>query len=31
VIRIGEGPTPADRHETRVAVFREDHRQHPSS
>ena len=25
VIRIGEGPTAADRHETRVAVFREDH------
>jgi hypothetical protein len=29
VIRIGEGPTAADRHETRVAVFREDHSQHP--
>ncbi len=25
VIRIGEGSTAADRHETRVAVFREDH------
>src|SRR5207247_5981595 len=25
VIRIGEGPAAADRHETRVAVFREDH------
>src|SRR2546421_9604419 len=31
VIRIGEGPTTADRHETRVAVFREDHTQHPST
>src|ERR1700674_5366638 len=31
VIRIGEGPTAADRHETRVAVFREDHTQHPST
>src|SRR5262249_13306485 len=31
VIRIGEGPTAADRHETRVAVFREDHAQHPSA
>ncbi len=29
VIGIGEGPTAADRHETRVAVFREDHIQHP--
>jgi hypothetical protein len=29
VIRIGEGPTAADRHETRIAVFREDHSQHP--
>src|SRR5437660_6633527 len=29
VIRIGEGPTAADRHETRVAVFREDHTQYP--
>src|SRR5207248_10382396 len=29
VIRIGEGPTAADRHETRVAVFREDHTQQP--
>jgi hypothetical protein len=29
VMRIGEGPAAADRHETRVAVFREDHRQHP--
>src|SRR6266566_5293274 len=29
VIRIGQGPTAADRHETRVAVFREDHTQHP--
>jgi len=27
VIRIGEGPTAADRHETRVAVFLEDHTQ----
>src|SRR5258706_9986511 len=27
VIRIGEGPTAADRHETRVAVFRENHTQ----
>jgi hypothetical protein len=25
VIRVGEGPTTADRHETRVAHFREDH------
>src|SRR6202022_4970977 len=31
VTRIGEGPTAADRHETRVAVFREDHTQHPST
>ena len=31
VIRIGEGPTAADRHETRVAVFREDHTKHPSA
>jgi len=29
VIRIGEGSTAADRHETRVSVFREDHIQHP--
>jgi hypothetical protein len=29
VIRIGEGSTAADRHETRVAVFREDHTQPP--
>jgi hypothetical protein len=29
VIRIGEGPTTADRHETRVAVLREDHTQRP--
>ena len=29
VVRIGEGPTAADRDETRVAVFREDHSQHP--
>src|SRR6266571_4302210 len=29
VIRIGEGPTAADGHETRVAVFREDHTQQP--
>ena len=29
VIRIGEGPTAADRYETRVAVFREDRSQHP--
>jgi hypothetical protein len=29
VIRIGEGPTAADRHEPRVAVFREDHTQKP--
>jgi hypothetical protein len=28
VIRIGEGSTPADRHETRVALFRENHSQH---
>src|SRR6266571_8754298 len=28
VIRINEGPTTADRHETRVAVFRKDHTQH---
>src|SRR5579884_788878 len=28
VIRIGEGPAAADRHETRVAVFREDHARH---
>ena len=30
VIRIGEGPTAAAGDETRVAIFREDHRQHPS-
>src|SRR5262249_14677520 len=30
VIRIGEGPTTADRHETRVALFREDHTSTPS-
>jgi hypothetical protein len=29
VIRIGEGPTAADRHEARVAVFQEDHIQRP--
>src|SRR4029077_16506176 len=29
VIRIGEGPAAADRHKTRVAVFREDHIQRP--
>ena len=29
VIRIGESPTAADRHETRVAVFREYHTQQP--
>ena len=29
MIRIGEGSTTADRHETRVAVFREDHIQYP--
>src|SRR5437773_5113387 len=29
VIRIGEGPTAADRHEARVALFREDHTQQP--
>ena len=29
MIRIGEGSTTADRHETRVAVFREDHAQQP--
>jgi hypothetical protein len=28
VIRIGERPTAADRHETTVAVLREDHTQH---
>jgi hypothetical protein len=27
VIRIGERPTAADRHETTVAVLREDHTQ----
>jgi len=26
---MGEGPTAADRYETRVAVFREDHTQQP--
>src|SRR5438552_17175270 len=31
VIRIGEGPTAAGRHETRVAVFREDHTSTPST
>ena len=31
VIRIGEGPTAADRHETRVALFREDHNRPMSS
>lgn len=31
VIRIGEGPTTTDRHETRIAVFREDHSQPPSA
>jgi hypothetical protein len=25
VIRVGEGPTAADRHETRVSDLREDH------
>jgi hypothetical protein len=25
VIRIGEGPTAADRHETRISDLREDH------
>src|ERR1700730_17729460 len=30
VIRIGERSTAADRHETRVAVFWEDHAQQPS-
>src|SRR6202011_3928712 len=30
VIRISESPTAADRHETRVAVLREDHTQHLS-
>ena len=29
MIGIGEGPAAADRHETRVAVFREDHTQQP--
>lgn len=29
VIRIGEGPAAPDGHETRIAVFREDHTQHP--
>lgn len=29
VIRIGEGPTAADRHEARVSHFREDHGEHP--
>jgi hypothetical protein len=29
VIRISEGPTTADHHETRVAVVREDYDQHP--
>src|SRR5438874_126205 len=29
VIGIGEGPTAADRHETRRAIFREDHTRHP--
>jgi hypothetical protein len=29
VIRIGEGSTAADRHEARVAVFREDHSSTP--
>ena len=29
VIRIGEGSTTANRHETRVAVFRQDHTQRP--
>src|SRR5256885_355477 len=29
MIGIGEGPTAADRHETRVAVFREDHTHTP--
>jgi hypothetical protein len=29
MIRIGERPTAADRHETRVAHFREDHSRHP--
>jgi hypothetical protein len=28
VIRIGEGPTTADRHETRVSDLREDHGWH---
>jgi hypothetical protein len=29
VIRIGEDPATADRHETRIANFRKDHSQHP--
>jgi hypothetical protein len=29
VIRIGEGSTAADRHETRVTDFREDHTRRP--
>jgi hypothetical protein len=29
IIRIGESPTAADRHEARVAVFREYHTQQP--
>src|SRR5207237_9081070 len=29
VLRIGESPTAADRHETRVAGLRKDHRQRP--
>jgi hypothetical protein len=28
MIRIGEGPTAADRHEARVSHFREDHGGH---
>jgi hypothetical protein len=31
VVRFGEGPTAADRHETWVADFREDHTQQPFS
>jgi hypothetical protein len=31
VIRVGEGATAADRHETRIAILREDHGGRPES
>jgi hypothetical protein len=28
MIRIGKGPTAPDRHQTTIALFREDHAEH---